>query len=127
MSVKVEVTPEAQAQVRRLISSQPKGTGVRLFLEAAGGCGCGEAGCGSGAETAFGLSFDQPKSHDSVIPVDGFSLLVDPSSAPALDGTRIDFVQTLEASGFTVTRAGEKSPPPVGSGCGCGAGSGGCC
>ncbi|HKS59812.1 MAG TPA: iron-sulfur cluster biosynthesis family protein [Thermoplasmata archaeon] len=129
MSVKVEVTPEAQAQVRRLIQDQPAGTAVRLFLAEGGGCGCGEAGCGGGAgRTTFGLAFDQPGPKDSVIPVDGFSVLVDQTVASGVDGARIDFVQTLEATGFTVKVPGQAPSTPVGSGCGCGSGgSGGCC
>ena len=39
MTVKLEVTPQAMAQVRELIRGQKPGTVVRLYLQAGGG-GC---------------------------------------------------------------------------------------
>ncbi len=130
MSMQLEVTKEAQDQVRELIKAQKLGTAVRVFVQAggsAGGCGCGAAGCGSETQTpSFGLAFDRPRNGDEVIPVDGFSVVVDGASAPALDGAKIDYVRGLQASGFQVTGRDQKeSDPPIGSGCGCG--SGGCC
>jgi Fe-S cluster assembly iron-binding protein IscA len=130
MAVNVEVSKEAIAEVRQLISGKPAGTEVRLFLapgEAAGGCGDAGCDCGEGASTAtFGLAFDTRKPQDMVIPVDGFSLLVDETAAPEVDGARIEFVRTLDASGFTVTLPGKSTPPPIGSGCGCGGAGCGC-
>ena len=128
MEVKVEFSKEAIAQVRQLISGQPVGTAVRLFLAATeSGGGCGEAGCGCGESESgpvFGLAFDSKKPGDAEIPADGFALLMDSAAAPVAEGARIDFVQTLDASGFTVTLPGRTAPPPIGSGCGCG--SAGC-
>jgi Fe-S cluster assembly iron-binding protein IscA len=47
-----------------------------------------------------------------------------------LEGAKIDFVQELDSSGFTIVPAGVV-PAPVasegGGGCGCGAGGGGGC
>ncbi|HKV90409.1 MAG TPA: hypothetical protein VJQ43_04325 [Thermoplasmata archaeon] len=135
MQLKLEVTKEAQSQVRELIRSQKPGTAVRVFAQAGGGggCGCGEGGCGGGAEgvpsaPTYGLAFDRPRAGDVVVPIDGFQVVVDPSSATSLEGAKIDFVQELDASGFTIVPANATGPSaPVGSGCGCGAGGGGCC
>jgi Fe-S cluster assembly iron-binding protein IscA len=130
MTVKLEVTKEAITQVRQLLQAQKPGTAVRVYLQpgGGGGCGCGDAGCGSGAAPgpSFGLAFDRARPGDEVVPVDGFSVVCDAGSAPALDGAKIDFVQSLEATGFSVQRPGAAPAPPVGSGCGCGSG-GGCC
>lgn len=131
MTVKIEVTKAAQDQVRQLIQAQKPGTAVRLFLQSGGGGGggCGSGGCGCEGEAsgpAFGLAFDRPRNGDEVVQVDGFSVLVDPSSIQFVDGAKIDFVQSLEATGFSVTSPSMPEPKgPVGSGCGCG--SGGCC
>lgn len=135
MSVELEVTKAAQDQVRRLMAGQKAGTGVRVFVQAGGGGGgggcCesgGEGGCGCGAASgpSFGLAFDRPRNGDEVVPVDGFSVIVDSMSAEQLRGAKIDFVEGLDASGFTVVPANAPGPTaPVGSGCGCG--SGGCC
>lgn len=140
MSIKVEVTKEAQSQVEQLIKSQKSGTGVRVYLQAGGGggCGCGSGGggCGSGgcgsesAGPAFGMAFDRPRNGDEVIPIHGFNVIVDGASAEFLDGGTIDFVQGLEESGFKITAPQTLSAKPSagdgGGGCGCGSG-GGCC
>ncbi|MGD0718312.1 MAG: iron-sulfur cluster biosynthesis family protein [Thermoplasmata archaeon] len=144
--LKVEVTKEAQDQVRELIKTQQPGTAVRVYLElGGGGCGCGSGGggcgCGGGGGGGghggprFGMSFDRPKTGDHVVPIDGFTLVVDDESAELLDGAEIDFVQSLDQTGFRITapklRASE-GPEPTGhggtseGGGGCGCGSGGC-
>lgn len=147
-SIKVDVTKEAQDQVRELIKDQQPGTAVRVYLElgGSGGCGCGSGGggcgCGDGGSShggpRFGMTFDQQKSGDHVVKVDGFSLLVDDDSAEMLDGAKIDFVQSLDQTGFRInapklrsgdgpeegsgpTEAGEHS-----NGGGCGSGGCGC-
>lgn len=142
-TIKIEVTKEAQDQVRGLMKGQKEGTAVRVYLQSGsgGGCGCGSGGggcgsggCGSGGGgggPAFGMAFDRPRSGDQVIAIDGFSVVVDDMSAEMLNGARIDFVQDLNASGFKITSPNAPSAPTgsepgaeAGGGCGCG--SGGC-
>jgi len=136
MSIKLEVTQEAQTQVRELIKSQKPGTAVRVFLQVGGGGGggCGSGGgcgCGSGGGggVSFGMSFDRARNGDEVLQVDGFSVVVDSSTASELEGAKIDFVQGLDASGFRVTQPNQPhtDEPPASGGGGCGCGSGGCC
>lgn len=128
MTVKVEVSKEALTEVRELIQQQAPGTGVRLFVQTRGG-GCGDGcGCGASSSPSYGLAFDRARPGDEIIPVDGFSLLVDAGSAPSVDGARIDFVRELNRSGFRVVPA--NAPPDdalEAGGGGCGCGSGGCC
>lgn len=140
--VEVNVTKEAQAQVRDLIKGQKPGTAVRVYLQAGGGggCGCGSGsgggcgsgGCGSGGggAPAFGMAFDRPRNGDRVISVDGFQLVVDDSSAEFLNGAQIDYVQDLNASGFKITAPNLPAPEhghgAEGGGCGCGSGGCGC-
>lgn len=146
MTVKIEVTNEAQTQVRELIKAQKPGTAVRVFLQAGGGggCGggCGSGGCGSGGgggcgcgsgggHVAFGMAFDKARNGDEVVQIDGFSVVVDSMTASEIDGAKIDFVQGLDQSGFQITpplRAGTEEAhghDEASGGCGCG--SGGCC
>ena len=134
-SIRIEVTQEAKDQVRDLIKGQKPGTAVRVYLQSAGGGGCGGGGggcgCGEGGGgPAFGMAFDQPRNGDRVVPVDGFSIVVDNLSAEVLDGARIDFLQDLSTTGFKITapRAGPSSESSAESGeaGGCGCGSGGC-
>lgn len=136
MQLQLEVTEEARSQVRELIKSQKPGTAVRVYAQSGGGggCGCGAGGCGGGAEVSasgpsFSLAFDRPREGDVVVPVDGFQVVVDAASAPELEGAKIDFVQELDASGFTILPANATLPMAreAGGGCGCGSGGGGCC
>lgn len=135
-SIKVEVTREAQDQVRDLIKTQQPGTAVRVFIQpgSSGGGGCGSGGCGCGSEgggggASFGMAFDKPRNGDKVITVDGFSIVVDDLSAEMLNGARIDFVQDLNATGFKISAPNLPASKPEGqaeAGGGCGSGSCGC-
>lgn len=128
--IEVDVTREAQDQVRDLIKSQKPGVAVRVYLQSGGGggCGCGSGGggCGGGGAPAFGMAFDRPRNGDQVIPVDGFQLVVDDMSAELLNGAKIDFVQDLNASGFKITAPNLPAPEQGAGGCGCGSGGCGC-
>ncbi|MGA7924107.1 MAG: iron-sulfur cluster biosynthesis family protein [Thermoplasmata archaeon] len=127
MTVKLEVTEEAKRRVQELLRSQKPGTAVRIYLQAGGGggCGCGDGGCGSSAGPQLGMSLDSARNGDEVVPVDGFSFLVDPSSAELVNGLRIDFVNELDMSGFKLSSPLDPPAPSTEGGCGCG--SGGCC
>jgi Fe-S cluster assembly iron-binding protein IscA len=137
--ITIEVTKEAQVQVRELIKGQKPGTAVRVYLQSGGGGGCGSGcscgsggGCGTGGGgPSFGMAFDRQRTGDQVVPVDGFSIVVDDISAEMLKGARIDWVQDLNVSGFKITTP--NAPTPTGSapeaatgGCGCGSGGCGC-
>ena len=137
--VQLDVTEEAKEQVRELIKGQKPGTAVRVYLQAGGsgggcggGCGSGGGGCGcggGGGGPAFGMAFDRPRNGDKVIPVDGFSIVVDDMSAELLKGATIDYVQDLNASGFKITAPSAPGPASgheSGGGCGCGSGGCGC-
>src|SRR5512141_2508317 len=78
--------------------------GLRLSVEA-GGC--------SGFQYAMSLA-GQSEPGDWVGTFGGVKVVVDPESAPLLAGVNIDYVETLQASGFTI------SNPNAASGCGCG-------
>jgi len=140
--IKLEVTKEAQDQVRDLIKSQKPGTAVRVYVQSGGGggCGCGSGGggcgCGGGGGggggPSFGMAFDKPRNGDKVVQIDGFSIVVDDLSAEMLNGARIDFVQDLNATGFKITSpnlpsaGGHEGHGSEGGGCGCGSGGCGC-
>ncbi len=138
VGIKLEVTKEAQDQVRDLIKSQKPGMAVRVYLQSSGGggcgsgCSCGSGGCGSGGGgPSFGMAFDKPRNGDQVVQVDGFSIVVDDLSADLLNGARIDYVQDLNASGFKITAPNAPAPSShehgaEGGGCGCGSGGCGC-
>ncbi len=102
------ITEAAIAQVRAVMAQQTLEAderNLRIFVE---GGGCGGVG--------FGLAFDRAQSDDLKLERGGLTVVIDPQSAPYVNGATIDWVQTPEVTGFKV------SAPPMKGGCG----SGGC-
>ena len=101
----VELTASAAARVAFIASKQGKPAMLRLVVEG-GGC--------SGFQYRFGLA-DSIEADDLVAETDGVKLVVDPVSLDLLDGSAVDYVESLGGSAFRVTN------PNAASGCGCGA------
>ena len=101
----IVVTPTANGKVLEILEAEGKaGHGLRLAVTA-GGC--------SGYN--YGLYFEESANpEDKVFSADGFDVFVDPQSYPVIAGTEIDFVDTLEGSGFKINN------PKAMSMCGCG-------
>jgi len=114
--IHLEVRPPAIEQVRRLMGGQKPETAVRIYAQPGGGGCCGG---GSGA-VQFGMAFAKPRPDDQVVPVDGFSIIVDPGSVKLVDGAIIDYVETLSESGFKVTNPTLPEPDAAGQADGCG-------
>ena len=112
--IAVEFKATAQDQIRRLIQGQKGDVGVRIYAQPGGG-GC----CGGGSAVAFGMAFSKPRADDAVVKVDGFSLLVDPSSQRFVDGAVVDYVETLQESGFKITNPTLPEPDEAGLSGGC--------
>jgi len=85
-------------------SAQGQVFGLRLSVYR-GGC--------SGYQYGMSLA-EQAEQGDWIGEFGGVKVLVDSESAPLLDGVNIDYVETLQASGFTI------SNPNAARGCGCG-------
>ena len=94
------VTPSAREQIRRLLSQQtPAPAALRIYVQG-GGC----------SGLTYGMTFDAPNEADQVLEVgDGVKVVVDPASAPVLNGTTLDFLLSLEASGFKFLNPNAKS------------------
>ena len=92
--VSVEVTPAARDQVLKIMDRQQKpGAALRLYVQG-GGC----------SGLTYGMAFDHEESGDEVAYRDGgLTVVVDRSSAPLLDGLKVDFLLGLEQSGFKIT------------------------
>ncbi len=101
----ITVTDTATRKIVEVIAQQTEPVfGLRVAVHA-GGC--------SGYEYGMMLA-PQAEAGDWVGEFGGIRVLVDPQSATFLDGAKIDYVETLQASGFTITN------PKASSGCGCG-------
>lgn len=105
--VMVAVTTGAAAEVKKFMEMEgvdPAKGGLRVSVQP-GGC--------SGFK--YGLLIeDEPAEDDLVIGQEGWRVLVDPFSAQYLNGVTIDYVTSMQGSGFTF-----KNPNATG-GCGCG-------
>jgi iron-sulfur cluster assembly protein len=101
----IVLTTEAATAVKAAMSRAGKTeAGLRIMVEA-GGC--------AGYKYLIGLD-SQPRSDDAVIETGGVTLFIDPDSQSVLDGMRVDFVESLEGSGFIFDN------PNAVSKCGCG-------
>jgi len=99
------VTDAASRKLAEIMGKQAEPVaGLRVFVEK-GGCSGFSYGMSLAAEVAAG---------DWVGEFGGVKVMVDPGSAPALKGVRIDFVDSLQGSGFSF-----ENPNAVRS-CGCG-------
>src|SRR6188472_3242206 len=103
----IVVTPVAATEVLRFMAAEgvaaDKG-GLRVSVQP-GGC--------SGFK--YGLLIEDASAEDDlVVDQDGFKVFVDPFSAQYISGVTIDYVSSMQGSGFTF-----KNPNATG-GCGCG-------
>lgn len=91
----VTVTEVARTKILRLIESeQRKDLAVRFSIDGRGPGGF-----------RYRLGFvarDDRRPDDTVVEAGGFEILVDAGSAPHLQGTHIDYVETLQESGFKI-------------------------
>jgi iron-sulfur cluster assembly protein len=102
----VTLTEGAAEKVRALMDAEPAGEAEVLRVAIQGG------GC-SGFEYALG--FDRgAQAGDHELSFHGVTVVVDPFSAPYLQGSTIDFLQGLQESGFKIDN------PNAVSACGCG-------
>jgi iron-sulfur cluster assembly protein len=102
----IALTERAAVKVRDLMSQEPAGEAEVLRIAIQGG------GCG-GFEYALG--FDRGATDDDAeYEFYGVRVVVDPASARYLKGSTIDFVESLQDSGFKI-----ENPNASGS-CGCG-------
>ena len=102
----IVITPVAAAKVKELMSEEPDAGDLVLRVAIQGG------GC-SGFQ--YGLGFDRGSVEgDLESEQHGIRLVVDPFSAPYLQGATVDFVHSIQESGFKI-----ENPNAVAS-CGCG-------
>jgi iron-sulfur cluster assembly protein len=102
----VTLTERAATKVQGLMAAEPAGEAEVLRIAIQGG------GC-SGFEYALG--FDRgAQAGDHELEFHGVRVVVDPFSAPYLQGSTIDFLEGLQESGFKIEN------PNVTTACGCG-------
>lgn len=100
-----ELTPTAVEKVKEILAKQdPQPLGLRVAV-VGGGC----------SGFSYQMNFEnQTNGIDKIFEFDGLKVFVDQASLMYLKGTRIDYIETLEGSGFKFEN------PNVKSTCGCG-------
>ena len=104
--VLLDLTPLAAEKVKALMAEEPDTESLVLRVAIQGG------GC-SGFQ--YGLGFDSGVAEgDQELVLEGVRVVVDPFSAPYLQGATIDYLNGLQESGFKIDN------PNAVSSCGCG-------
>ena len=105
----IAVTERAVGKVQEIAREMPEAEGkdLRIFIQ---GQGC--------SGYAYGFTFDEQKDDDTVVESSGLRVLVDPTSAPLLEGSTVDFVDDERGSGFIVENPNQLEDAC--SGCSCG-------
>ena len=102
----IVLTESAAAKIKGLMAEEPEGeSGVLRVAVQGGGC--------SGFEYALGFDSGAQEG-DYELETHGVTIVVDPFSAPYLRGAEIDYLETIQESGFKI------SNPNATSACGCG-------
>jgi iron-sulfur cluster assembly protein len=101
----VQLTETAVSKVREILEAQdPKPAGLRISV-VGGGC----------SGFSYSMAFENtPGMLDKTYSFDGLKVFIDQASLLYLDGAEVDYVETLEGSGFKFGN------PNVKSTCGCG-------
>ncbi len=100
----VTVSASAAAQISTILKSEDRQALLRVSVSG-GGC--------SGFQYGFDL-VDEQNDDDLIIERDGVRVVIDPVSLPFLEGSEIDYVDSLIGAAFKVHN------PNATSSCGCG-------
>jgi iron-sulfur cluster assembly accessory protein len=101
----VQLTERAVGKVKEILDTQePKPAGLRIAV-VGGGC----------SGFSYSMAFENtPNMLDKTYQFEGLKVFVDQASLLYLEGAEVDYVETLEGSGFKFNN------PQVKSTCGCG-------
>jgi iron-sulfur cluster assembly accessory protein len=101
----IQLTPTAIGKVKEILGAQePSPAGLRISV-VGGGC----------SGFSYSMAFENaPGLLDKTYEFEGLKVFIDQASMLYLDGARVDYVESMEGSGFKFDN------PQVKSTCGCG-------
>ncbi|MBA2253400.1 MAG: iron-sulfur cluster insertion protein ErpA [Nitrospirales bacterium] len=100
----VTISAGAEQKIRELIKEEQDAVGLRVYVRG-GGC--------HGYQ--YGMAFESKIGEDdSVIEKGDIKVIMDSQSAPLLSGAEVDYVDSLQGSGFAIKNPQAKTT------CGCG-------
>ena len=100
----ITMTSVAEEKIRELMQEEKDTIGLRVFVK---GGGCHGYQYGMAFETKIGED-------DTILEKDGVKVIMDSQSAPLLGGAEVDYVDSLQGSGFAIKNPQAKTT------CGCG-------
>jgi len=100
----VTISAMAEQKIKELIVEEKDAIGLRIYVKG-GGC--------HGYQ--YGMAFESKVADDdTVIEKGGVQVIMDSQSAPLLQGAEVDYVDSLQGSGFAIKNPQAKTT------CGCG-------
>lgn len=100
----VTISPMAEQKIKELIVEEKDAVGLRIYVKG-GGC--------HGYQ--YGMAFESKVADDdTIIEKGGVQVIMDSQSAPMLQGAEVDYVDSLQGSGFAIKNPQAKTT------CGCG-------
>ena len=100
----VTISEMAEKKIKELIVEETDAVGLRIYVKG-GGC--------HGYQ--YRMAFESKVADDdTVIEKDGVQVIMDSQSAPLLQGAEVDYVDSLQGSGFAIKNPQAKTT------CGCG-------
>jgi iron-sulfur cluster insertion protein len=100
----VTITSMAEQKIKELMQEEKDTVGLRIYVR---GGGCHGYQYGMAFETKIGED-------DSIIEKGDVKVIMDSQSAPLLSGAEVDYVDSLQGSGFAIKNPQAKTT------CGCG-------
>ncbi|HLF71655.1 MAG TPA: iron-sulfur cluster assembly accessory protein [Dehalococcoidia bacterium] len=89
----INITDKAASKAKALLLERGIENGALRVFVVAGGC----------SGYSYGMAIARNREEDDLeIKAEGVTILVDPESAPLLDGAEVDYVEDLMKSGFTI-------------------------
>jgi iron-sulfur cluster insertion protein len=103
-STMVTITPVAEQKIQELMREEKDVVGLRIYVRV-GGC--------HGYQ--YGMAFESKMAEDdTVIEKGDVKVIMDSQSAPLLQGAEVDYVDSVQGSGFSIKNPQAKTT------CGCG-------
>ena len=100
----VTITDKAVEKIKELMGEDTRAQGLRVYVKG-GGC----------SGYSYGMLLEeQAGEEDNVVEVNGVKVFIDSQSAPLLQGSAIDYSDSLQGAGFQVKNPAAKTT------CGCG-------
>jgi iron-sulfur cluster insertion protein len=100
----ITITLAAQQKIQELVQEEPDTLGLRVYVKG-GGC--------HGYQ--YGMAFESKIAEDdTIIEKDTVKVIMDSQSAPLLNGCEVDYVDSVQGSGFAIKNPQAKTT------CGCG-------